>query len=49
MKCKHCGKTVRMSKEKYNKNQKLCSSCFKLWKKLAAPGGKLVKNNAIHH
>ncbi|ASB72294.1 hypothetical protein Bsub01_03995 [Bacillus subtilis] len=41
MKCKHCGKTVRMSKEKYNKNQKLCSSCFKLWKKIGRTWGKV--------
>ncbi|VCT99223.1 hypothetical protein AIDNDMCJ_19222 (plasmid) [Bacillus safensis] len=38
MNCKHCKKNVR-SKVKYYEQQKMCSSCFKAFKKIGETWG----------
>jgi hypothetical protein len=42
MKCIHCKETVRGSKEKYNERLKMCTGCYKAWKKIGKNLKKVV-------
>lgn len=39
MKCTHCDSVVRVSKEKYLKQEKLCLKCYRLWKRIGKKMG----------